>query len=191
VFRNPDIPIRFLPDCLYNTTVDIWVNESLDPPPPPYLRFYYPGHKLRMGDRIFVQGFKSGNVELDTYVNRPEGLVASGDPSSPKINPGVLITKREVVVDEDTGITIVRYVEDGYFWTDPAINLFNVKFPGIVPEVPEDPGPPVVLPAIPAHPGLVSFIATQTVTVCVANRRMRIPMRIRRVVDRVTNHITP
>jgi hypothetical protein len=192
VFRNPDIPIRFLPDCLYNTAVDIWINGSLDPPPPPYLRFYYPGHKLRMGDRIFVQGFKSGNVELDTYVNRPEGLVASGDPTDPyKINPGVLITKREVVVnEEDPTIIEVKYVEDGYFWTDPAINLFNVKFPGIVPEVPEVPGSPPV-PAIPAHPGMVSFIATQTVTVCVANRRMRIPMRIRRIVDRVTNHITP
>lgn len=185
VFRNPDIPIRFLPDCLYNTTVDIWINDSLVPPSFPYLRFYYPDHKLRMGDRIFVQGFKSGNVELDTYVNRPEGVVAAGDPTDPaKLNPGVLITKK---VTEDF---ITTYVEDGYFWTDPAINLFNVKFPGIVPEVPEDPGPPVV-PAIPAHPGLVSFMATQTVTVCVANRRMRIPMRIRRVVDRVTNHIMP
>ena len=182
VFRNPDIPIRFLPDCLYNTTVDIWQND--DPPSIsfPYLRFYYPGHKLRMGDRIFVQGFKSGNVELDTYVNRPEGLVAAGNPSTPKINPGVLITK-------PLGGT--SYVEDGYFWTDPAINLFNVKFPGIVPEVPEYSDPPVVVPAIPAHPGMVSFMATQTVTVCVANRRMRIPIRIRRVVDRVTNHIMP
>lgn len=181
VFRNPDIPIRFLPDCLYNTVVDISPEPAGSlPVGTRYLRFYYPGHKLRMGDRIFVQGFKSGNAELDTYVNRPEGLVAAGDPSvgAARINPGVLITQTNPAAST---------VEDGYFYTDPAINLLTVKFPGIVPA--EAAAPP--LPAVPAHPGMVSFMATQTVTVCVANRRMRIPMRIRRVVDRVTNHITP
>ena len=139
-----------------------------------------------MGDRIFVQGFKSGNAELDTYVNRPEGLVAAGDPRAGllKINPGVLITQMSPAP------TSTSFVEDGYFYTDPAINLRNVKFPGIVPAVAASLGPPPV-PAVPAHPGLVLDMEKQTVTVCVANRRMRIPMRIRRVVDRVTNHITP
>ena len=141
VFRNPDIPINFLPDCLYE--VEIETDGSA--PPGAFLRVNAPGHKLNMGDRIFINGFKSGNALLDTYVNRPEGLVAAGDPNIP-LNAGVLIT-------------------GDYFWTDPAIGISNL------------------INQAPALP--------QRVTVCIAKRRMRIPVRLRRVVARLTNYIAP
>lgn len=142
VFRNPDIPIRFQPDCLYDAEIDTDGAGT----PGPFLRVRAPGHGLSMGDRIFISGFKSGNPKLDAYVNRPEGLVAAGDPSDPPLGPGVPIG-------------------EPYFWTDPAISLHDLT---------------VVEPALP-----------QTVTVCIAKRRMRIPIRLRRVVARLTNYIAP
>jgi hypothetical protein len=171
IFRNPDAPIRFLPDCLYGVTV-----KHNDPPfTRKALRFYAPGHQLRMGDRIFVSGFSSGDAGLDAYVNRPEGLVASGNfDSLTKIEPGVEIAE--------------AYLED-YFWTDPGICIEDVKFPWLVPAAPAGPGGSP--PAVPAYTEMRDELPPQSVTVCVANRRMRIPMRIRRVVDRVTNHIMP
>jgi hypothetical protein len=142
VFRNPDTPIRFLPDCLYDVEVG---SDGLAAPPGPYLRVHAPDHGLNMGDRIFISGFKSGNSKLDAYVNRPEGLVAAGDPAAP-LAPGVPIPS-------------------DYFWTDPAISLCDLT---------------VQVPTLP-----------KTATVCIAKRRMRIPIRLRRVVARLTNWIAP
>ena len=183
IFRNPDAPIHFLPDCLYGVTA------KYNDPPFTFkaLRFYAPGHQLRMGDRIFVSGFKSGDAGLDAYVNRPEGLVASGNFDSPiKLEPGVAIAEASL---------------EDYFWTDPGICLQDVKFPWLVPDAPAVPAVPAgpggvpaavpAVPAVPAHTEMRDELPPQSVTVCVANRRMRIPMRIRRVVDRVPNHITP
>lgn len=80
VFRNPDTPIRFLPDCLY----DVEVGSDGSATPGPFLRVHAPDHGLNMGDRIFISGFKSGNSKLDAYVNRPEGLVAAGTRPPPR-----------------------------------------------------------------------------------------------------------
>jgi hypothetical protein len=143
VFRNPDIPIRFLPDCLYDVSVESDASAS---PPGPFLRVNAPGHGLSMGDRIFITGFKSGNPKLDAYMNRPEGLVAAGDPNLPALNPGVPIV-------------------GNFFWTDPAVSIFDLT---------------VQVPVLP-----------QTVTVCIAKRRIRIPIRLRRIVARLTNYIAP
>lgn len=146
VFRNPDIPIRFLPDCLYDVSIE---SDSVAAPPQapgPFLRVNAPDHNLNTGDRIFITGFKSGNPKLDAFMNRPEGLVAAGNPSAPALLPGAPIG-------------------GAYFWTDPAVSIMDLT---------------VQVPVLP-----------QTATVCIAKRRMRIPIRLRRVVDRRTNYITP
>ena len=143
VFRNPDIPIRFQPDCLYDVSVESDASAS---PPGPFLRVNAPGHGLSMGDRVFITGFKSGNSKLDAYMNRPEGQVAAGDPTLPPLFPGAPIV-------------------GNFFWTDPAVSIFDLT---------------IQVPVLP-----------QIVTVCIAKRRMRIPIRLRRVVARLTNYIAP
>jgi hypothetical protein len=145
VFRNPDIPIRFEPDCLYEVTVA----SDGAAAPGPFLQFQAPAHGLNAGDRIFVQGFASGVPVLDAFVNRAEGLVVSGDPALAPLPPGTPLAS--------AGLPNV-------FWTDPAISIIDFA-------------PAPVLP--------------QIVTVCIAKRRMRIPIRLRRVVGRLTQYIAP
>lgn len=144
VFRNPDVPIRFLPDCLYDASVESDASAA----PGPYLRVRAPGHGLNAGDRIYISGFQSGNSKLDSYINRADGQVAAGDPAAP-LAPGVPI----VLPDPDV------------FYLDPAPSLIDFT---------------VQVPVLP-----------QVVTVCIAKRRMRIPIRMRRVVSRLTNYISP
>lgn len=141
VFRNPDAPISFLPDCYY----DVDVSSDGAAAPGPFLRFTVNNHQLLVGDRIYVSGLKTGVGALDKYVNRPEGHVASGDPALPPLPPSSPIPTPNT------------------FWLDPAVSIIDLTAPA---------------PILP-----------QIVTVHVAKRRMRIPMRLRRVVDRLTNYI--
>jgi len=106
VFRNPDNPLTFLPDCLYDAIVE---NDGLS-----FIRIRYENHRLCVGDRIFIKKFKSNNLKLNSYMNRNEGHVVSGDPSNSSLNPGQLIT-------------------GNYFWTDPAINIsdLTIQTPGL------------------------------------------------------------
>lgn len=143
VFRNPDIPIRFLPDCLYDVSV---VSDGAAAPGP-FLRFDYPNHGLLVGDRVVIEGFKSGVSVLDSYINRPEGHVVSGDPSLAPLPPSAPIPT------------------PNSFWLDPAVSIIDLTAPA---------------PVLP-----------QIVMVCIAKRRMRIPIRLRRVVARLTNYIAP
>jgi hypothetical protein len=106
VFRNPDNPIRFLPDCLYNVSIE----SDLSAAPGPFLRINAPGHNLNAGDRFFVEDFRSGNYKLDNYVNRPEGHVASGDPAQPPLAPGVPIV----------------LANPNVFYFDPAISIIDL-----------------------------------------------------------------
>ncbi|MFA6165802.1 MAG: hypothetical protein WC700_04240 [Gemmatimonadaceae bacterium] len=145
VFRNPDIPVKFLPDCLYEVTV---VSDAAAAPGP-FLRFDSTAHGLHMGDRIFVSGFRSGIAVLDTFVNRPQGLVVAGNPAVAPLPPGTPLASAG---------------EPNRFWTDPAISIVDFA-------------PAPTLP--------------QVVTVCIAKRRLLIPMRLRRVVDRLTQYIAP
>lgn len=140
VFRNPDVPVRFLPDCLYDTVAE----GDGAAAPGPFLRFRAPGHGLLAGDRVMVTGYASGVPALDAYVNRPEGHVAAGDPQLPPLVPAAPIP----TADD--------------FWLDPCVGLVD----------------------------LAALPASQTVTVYVAKRRMRIPVRIRRVVPRLTNYLS-
>jgi len=145
IFRNPDIPISFLPDCLYDVQFELDTVAG----PGPFILVRAPGHGLNMGDRIYIQDFSSGNSALDKYMNRPEGHVAAGDPSLAALAPGTPI----VLTDPDT------------FYTDPAVSTFDLTVP---------------VPTFPLR-----------ATVCIAKRRLRIPIRVRRVVPRLTNYITP
>jgi hypothetical protein len=145
IFRNPDIPMRFLPDCLYDVTLE----SDAAAAPGPFLRINAPGHNLNMGDRVFIKGCRTGNNRLDTYINRPEGHVAAGDPSLPPLAPGVPIV----------------LANPNLFYLDPAISIIDLT---------------VQVPVLP-----------QIVTVCIAKRRMCIPIRFRRIIPGLTNYIIP
>jgi hypothetical protein len=137
VFRNPDNPIKFLPDCLYGIRFSIDVGG--------YVCFTVdPNHGLNMGDRIHIRSFKSTSSKLNAYMNRPEGHVIAGDPSAAPLAPGVPIT----------GTTI---------WTDPAVGVLDLS-------------------------GIIG--STYTADIYIAKRRMRIPVRIRRVISRRTNFLS-
>jgi hypothetical protein len=139
VFRNPDNPIAFQPDCLYDVELTI---DGLN-----NLSVVAPGHDLSAGDRVHIEAYASGNRELDTYINRPSGHVVNGIPGAP-LAPGVLIPS-------------------SVFYLDPNVNLAALTAP-VVP---------------------VGFSARATV--CIAKRRLRIPIRVRGVVPRLTNYIAP
>jgi hypothetical protein len=147
VFRNPDVPIRFLPDCFYEVRV---VSDGAASPGP-FLRFDIPAHGLNAGDRVYVSGFKSGVGVLDTYVNRPEGHVIGGDPGAPPLGPGTALSGAPAPIPDA-------------FWLDPAVSIIDFS----------------PAPSLP-----------QVVMVCIAKRRMRIPIRLRRIVQRLTNYIAP
>jgi hypothetical protein len=137
VFRNPDQPIRFLPDVYYDVSLEF---TGLG-----ILRINIPGHDLMMGDRIFINGCNSGNIVLDTYINRADGHVAAGDPAIPFLTPGAPIP-------------------DPWVFFDPTINITGL---------------------------VTTYVLPQTVTVFIAKRRIRIPVRLRRIVKRQTNFIIP
>ena len=143
VFRNPDVPLRFLPDVLYDARLE----SDGAAAPGPFLRARAPGHALRAGDRVFVTGCASGCAALDGFVNRADGLVAAGDPAAPPLAPGTPI----VLADPDV------------FYFDPGVGLAEL----------------VTMPTLP-----------QYVTIGIASRRLRIPIRLRRVVGFVTNYET-
>jgi hypothetical protein len=145
VFRNPDNPIEFQPDCLYDIEVVIDLNDNL--------MVNAPGHNLNAGDRIHIEAYVSGNSELDAYINRPQGHVVNSNPGTllapiTPLNPGVLISSPN-------------------FYLDPNVNVSALTTPEI------DPGLSV------------------RATVYIAKRRLRIPIRVRSVVPRLTNYIAP
>ena len=147
VFRNPDVPIRFLPDVYQQ--VQVAGDASAGVAPGNFLRFTTPEpHHLNVGDRIYVTGLSTGNAALDALVNRADGWVASADPNTAPPYP-------------NSGEPIPTPTQ---FWTDPALSIINLTAP------------------VPSLPKLA--------TVYVAKRRLLIPLRIRGVVDRLTNYMT-
>jgi len=142
IFRNPDNPIKFEPDCVYDVTID--TDGAIEPGP--YLRINVGAdHNLAAGDRVYVTRFASGNAKLDAYMNRLDGHVIGGDPAAP-LAPGV-------IVDGD------------YVWLDPAVSIIDLT---------------VTVPTLP-----------QIVNLFIAKRRIRIPFRFRRLLPKLTNHISP
>lgn len=149
VFRNPDIPIRFLPDIIYNATIS---SDSANYPAQlGNLIINAPGHKLNVGDRIYIEfanaSGTTGNNILDRYLTQTDGQVVAGNPAAP-LPPGTPI----VLANPDV------------FYLDPLVSLTG--FTRTVPVFP------------------------QIVNIRIAKRRIRIPMRLRKLVDRDTNHIS-
>jgi hypothetical protein len=144
VFRNPDVPINFLPDCFYDAVIGD--DGSVAPAPGHYVMVTVNGHGLLVGDRVHISGFASGNDALDVYINREDGHVASAQPG---LAPFPITGEPIPTVNQ--------------FWLDPAPSLIDLT------------APPPVIP--------------QIAVVYVAKRRLRIPLRLRRVVDRLTNYV--
>lgn len=134
IFRNPDNPIRFLPDCYFNVKFIIDSNK--------FLVLYIENNLLNQGDRIFITNFTSGDPSLDSYVNRADGHLAAGNVNNTPLSPGVPINNANI-------------------YTDPAINLAEM--------------PDVLIK--------IQFFAN----VFIAKRRIRIPVRFRSIVPRLTN----
>jgi hypothetical protein len=148
VFRNPDIPLRFLPDTLYSVSFD-----AAGVAPGPYIVATIANHGLAMGDRIFIEGFGSGNTTLDRYINRLEGHVVAGNPAALALAPGLPLAAAPAPgPNTDT------------FWLDPAVSIADLN-------------PAPILPLI--------------AVVRIAKRRLRIPIRLRRVIPRLTQYISP
>ena len=132
IFRNPDIPINFSPDCYYEVTV------SISQTPDNFLQFNIINHCLEENDRIIIKKFKSGDQVVDRYINRMEGLI---------IGSGGLTTDS--------------------FRLNPDVGVEQLGNPG-------------------------DRIAANTrIVVCVMRNRIRIPLRMRRVIQRLTNYLTP
>jgi hypothetical protein len=104
VFRSPDTPIAFLPDVYRGVTVTADAGG--------YLQFNVFNHQLRQGDRVFFDGFASGNYVLDEYVNRLEGHVAAGEP--PPVAP---LEPQQLIGAAGPSAP---------FFTDPAIGIGNL-----------------------------------------------------------------
>lgn len=144
-FRNPDLPIQFLPDVLYG------VHAFTDNTRYPGIAFTIPVGPAPQGtiailspnDRIVISGFTSGNAIIDRYINRAQGhaVGVTSDFTSISLNPSVDIT----------------------------------------PLVPSPPAAGVQVP-IPS--------ATR-INIYVTKNRIRIPIRLRRVVQRLTNYMNP
>lgn len=140
VFRNPDAPLCFEPDVLYDAAVEADGSAF----PGPFLRVRAPAHGLAAGDRLFLRGARTGLPALDSFLGRADGHVAAGAPGSP-LPPGAPCPP-------------------DFFYLDPAVSVADVTSPL----------------SLPAH--CEAFIA---------KRRLRVSVRCRCVVDRVTNHIVP
>lgn len=110
--------------------------------------------------RIFISGFKSGNAPIDNWINQAPGLLAQL-PSGAV--PGIGINGLDTAVAPGSlGFAITLA---------PKVN--------ITPLVP-------VSPAINADPVIIP--SATPVTVRFTTARVRVPMRLRRVVQRLTNY---
>ena len=139
IFRNPDYPIKFLPDILLNVSTSLHLHLGSY-----YLRFNYRNHNLLVGDRIFIDGFKSNNSSLNSYINRKSGHVIGCDPNHPPMPVGSNTTSPHE------------------FYLDPIIKFNNNNLNNV-----------------------------QNITIYIAKNRMCIPMRLRRIVPKLTNYIAP
>jgi hypothetical protein len=143
LFRNPDLPIRFLPDVVYGSQAftdstrypGIVFTIPVGPAPQGTVALVVPN------DRIIISGFTSGNAIIDNYINRVQGhaVGAASTDLSISLNPSVDIS----------------------------------------PLVPSPPAPGIQVP-----------IRSSTRTnLYVTKNRVRIPIRFRRVVQRLTNYM--
>lgn len=128
-FRTPDAPVPLPPDVLYGAAAFSSAGAMLE--------FRHPqAGVLAVNDRIFVEGFDSGNAVLDAYVGRRDGLLV-GAPAAAS------------------------------FRLNPDVDLAGL------------------------YPAGAAVPSRAPIRVLIAKNRIRIPVRFRCVVDRVTNYIVP
>jgi hypothetical protein len=100
-FRNPDIPLSFLPDVYRNVPLVLQTAAG-----GPWLRFDLANHLLFGGDRVYITGCATGHPNIDAHINRVEGHAVNSNPAvSPKTFPGIPLKTPDS------------------FWTDPAVSL--------------------------------------------------------------------
>ena len=170
VFTEPlkdvhGITLRFRgPDSPLNFAPDCYYNVELrtDAAGNVYFAVASPV-ALDVGDRVLLRDVSTGRGALDAFLGAPTGVVVTGAPpaAAPPYNAAPLGSP----------------VPPSAPATAPAPPTYTYYF---------DPCPNVAGLGLPAN----AVIATG-VTVCVIKLRMRVPVRMRRVVQRLTNYKEP
>lgn len=215
-FRGPDENLSFQPDSYYNAVfqTDASCNLCMLVTPQQLNNGY-----LIVGERLFVRAFSSGNRTLDAYMNRPPGLTGTTYFQKTPLPPGVLTSALYLghQIQPNFPNTPAATAPAGtvavYF--DPNINIAGATITTLAPNpVPEAtffseyyakypsqaPGSKSLAPRmpLPVWPAMVpsdvvvsgaTVIATG-VTVNIARLRLRVPVRLRRVVQRLTNYMS-
>ena len=158
VFRNPDIPINFLPDLYRVSLISTLIDGRY------LIGFTLPNNDtLNINDRIFITGFKSNIQNIDTYINRQQGHTVIDN----NITPLSL---------SESGVSII-----GTIFLNPLINITELVFTQAQPNYPNK--PPIELP--------LGVLPSNVVNIYIAKRRLRIPIRFRRIINKLTNYIQP
>ena len=145
VFRNPDLPIRFLPDVVYGSQAftdstrypGIVFTIPVGPAPQGTVALVVPN------DRIVISGFNSGNAVIDNYINRVQGHAVGA-------------------ASTDTSISLNPSVDISPLVTSPPPTGVQVPIP-----------------------------SSTRINIYITKNRVRIPIRFRRVVQRLTNYMAP
>ena len=119
---------------------------------------------LSVGDRVILRDFKSGIKILDDYMSNQAGIVVTHSPPVVIPSPPIIPTNSSILgsaIPPVPGSNPTAY----QYYFDPSPSIAGLVAPN-------------------------SIIATG-VTVCVLKYRMRVPIRMRRVVQRLTNYKGP
>ena len=166
-FRGPDVPLIFQPDSYYSMA---FATDAAG-----YLYADIPfaglnGGTVNVGDRVLVRKFSSGNRYLDSYMNAPGGLVVSSAATA----AGCLPLGAALPATATAAGPVCRI----YF--DPGINLTA--------------NPVQIWPSGTSAPSVTVtplITISNGVTLSFFKLRLRIPIRLRRVIQRLTNYKLP
>jgi hypothetical protein len=159
-FRNPDQTIVFPEDC-YDNARAIRVVDGLNT----VLVIELPGSNLAAGDRIYITGFDNYGVANAAVAGGPGTRV-----QSPVLNSWM--NQPDGLVVGDAGLV--------------AGVSFRLNADVGVADAPDPSAPSVTGPTPPA--GAPGSLVASGFRVCIAKNRVRIPLRLRRVVPRLTNY---
>ena len=155
-----------------------------------YLTFNYTAHGLLSGDQVVIAGFNSGSPSLDAYINRPQGHLV-GTPlnqtpagvNTPVAQGAAISTPNSFTIDPTPDVTNMLF----QYWTPATVLITNADGTPTNPpqyrQVLNSDGSPVIV-GVPTY-----WLPPQSVNVFVLKRRVRVPIRFRRAVDRPTNDI--
>lgn len=168
---TPDRPLSLPPDTLRMVTARADSTGRLELT----ARDLSPLVNLAVDDRIFVEGFASGNGLLDRHVNRPEGHLVGA-----------------AAADSGTGLFDIAGPAGGSTTTPvPGAKTATAVF-RLNPD-PQVTGLTVVdaagAPVVVANGDAIR--SSSEIVVRIAKNRVRIPLRMRRIVDRLTNYVSP